>query len=56
MFSSAVYYKEKSRILILSIPADFKAQGLVVRYLALKMAVRTRVFNFDWQVTIEAFH
>jgi hypothetical protein len=47
--------KDNSLIVTLTIPEDFKREGLIVRYLVAKMAVRTRVFNLDWRLTLEAF-
>lgn len=55
-FRSIYPYKETTKIITLPIPEDFKKQGLTVRHLMVKMSNKTRVFDFEWKITIEAFY
>jgi hypothetical protein len=48
--------QSESRILTLSIPEDFKLQGLTTRYIVVKMHRYTRVFNFSWRVYVDVFN
>jgi|GEM_PF-6737046 len=51
----AFYPTTDLKILELPIPKDFLGSP-ISRYLALKLYSRTKVVDFDWQVSVDIFH
>lgn len=50
-----VYPSRDLKILTLPIPDDFKRQGVIVRYLALKLSRRYYRYSIGWRVKVEEF-
>lgn len=48
------YSNDEPLLMQMPIPDELEAAGLLVRYIQLKIGIRTRLYeNADWQVTLE---